>query len=114
MPASILPDSFLGLLTAFQPCFHAPSYRNFQRIVAGWIHCLGRRTVTAVVLAAGAVGQRHISVFHRFFARARWSLDAVGRVVFTLALAWLPADWPLFLLLDDTLARKSGKGISLA
>ena len=110
----ILPDSFLPLLATFAPCFHGPSYRNFQLLVAGWIHCLGRRTVTAVVLAAGAVGQRHISVFHRFFARAHWSLDAVGRVVFTLALAWLPADAPLYLLVDDTLARKHGKCISLA
>jgi hypothetical protein len=62
----------------------------------------------------GAVGCRHISVFHRFFGRATWSLDAVGRVVFTLALPWLPADQPLVVLVDDTLARKTGKGISLA
>ncbi|MHB8575187.1 MAG: IS701 family transposase [Dehalococcoidia bacterium] len=114
MPASILPDSFLGLLTAFQPCFHAPSSRNFQLLVSGWIQGLGRRTVTAVVLAAGAVGQHHSSVFHRFFSRAQWSLDAVGRVVFTLALAWLPTDAPLYLLVDDTLARKHGNCIGLA
>lgn len=114
MPAIILPETFVALLTAFQPCFHAPSYRNFQLVVAGWIHCLGRRTVTAMALAAGAAGQRHISVFHRFFARAHWLLDDLGRVVFTLALAWLPADAPLYLLLDDTLARKHGKCISLA
>jgi hypothetical protein len=30
------------------------------------------------VLASGGVGAPHISGFHRFFARARWSLDAVG------------------------------------
>jgi Transposase DDE domain len=35
-------------------------------------------------------------------------------VVFTLALAWLPADAPLLVLVDDTLARKGGKGVSLA
>ena len=67
-----------------------------------------------MALAAGAVGQRHISVFHRFFARAQWSLDALGRVLFTLALAWLPADAVLYVLIDDTLARKHGKCISLA
>jgi hypothetical protein len=114
MPAGILPDTFLLLLGAFEPCFSAPTYRNFGRLVAGWIHCLGRRTITAVTLAAGAVGHRHISTFHRFFGRARWSLDALGRVVFTLALAWLPSDVPLLVLVDDTLARKSGKGIGLA
>jgi hypothetical protein len=113
MPALILPDTFLSLLTAFAPCFHAPSAANFTVLVAGWVHCLGRRTITAVVLAAGAVGAHHISVFHRFFARAQWSLDAVGHVVFTLALRWIPTDQPPYLLGDDTLARKSGKCIAL-
>src|SRR3954470_17278332 len=110
----ILPHSFVLLCAAFQPCFTAPTYRTFQWLVAGGLHCPGRRTITAVAVAAGAVEHRHVSVFHRFFARAPWSLDALGRVLFTLALAWVPADQPLFLVLDDTLARKHGKGISLA
>jgi len=114
MPEVIVPQAFVPLLAAFEPCFTAPSHRTFGLLVAGWVHCLGRRTITAVAVASGAVGARHISVFHRFFARARWSLDAVGRVVFTLALAWVPSDRPLLVLVDDTLARKGGKGISLA
>src|SRR3954451_21689987 len=114
MPEIILPSGMVGLLAAFEPCFHAPTYRGFQLVLAGWIHCLGRRTITAVALASGGVGGRHISVFHRFFTRATWGLDAVGRVVFRLALAWIPADQPLFVLIDDTLARKTGKGIALA
>jgi hypothetical protein len=114
MPESILPSRMVGLLAAFELCFHAPTYRIFRLVLAGWIHCLGRRTVTAVALASGGVGQRHISVFHRFFTRARWSLDAVGQVVFRLALAWIPTEQPLYVLIDDTLARKTGKGIALA
>ena len=114
MSEVILPKAFIGLLAAFEPCFHAPSFRVFRLVLSGWIHCLGRRTVTAVALASGGVGGRHISVFHRFFTRARWSLDAVGQAVFRLALAWIPAGQPLFILVDDTLARKTGKGISLA
>ena len=114
MSSSIVPESFLGLLTAFEPCFCAPSFRNFVTLVTGWVHCLGRRTVTAVAVAAGAVGQRHISVFHRFFARAQWALDDLGQVLFRLAVAWIPADQPLFVVIDDTLCRKSGKSICLA
>jgi hypothetical protein len=110
----ILPQSFLLLCAAFEPCFTAPTYRTFQWMVAGWVHCPGRRTLTAVAVASGALEQRHLSVFQRFFSRAQWSLDALGRVLFTLALAWVPADQPLYLLLDDTLARKHGKSISLA
>jgi hypothetical protein len=109
----MLPDTFAVLLTAFHPCFTAPSYTNFRLLIAGWVHCLGRRTITAVALASGAVGTRHISAFHRFFSRARWNLDEVGRVLFSLALVWIPADQPLYVLLDDTLARKSGKCIAL-
>jgi hypothetical protein len=114
MPENMLPSAMVGLLGAFEPCFHAPTYRIFRLLVVGWIHCLGRRTITAVALASGGVGDRHISVFHRFFARNQWSVDAVGQVVFRLALAWIPADQPLYILIDDTLARKTGKGIALA
>jgi hypothetical protein len=76
----------------------------------------GRNAIstTAVAVASGGVGRCHISVFHRFFGRANWSLDALGQVVFRLALRWIPADQPLTVLIDDTLARKTGKGISLA
>src|SRR5436305_8943072 len=114
MPGIVLPSTFAGLLVAFEPCFHAPSYRTFSLLVAGWIHCVGRRTITAVAVASGGVDRCHISVFHRFFSRATWSLDGVGQVVFRLALRWIPVDQPLFVLIDDTLARKTGEGVGLA
>src|SRR4051794_35074065 len=114
MPEIILPSTFVGLLVAFEPCFHRPSYRVFRLVLAGWMHCLGRRTITAVALASGGGRQRHISAVHPFFTRAVRGLDAVGQVIFRLALVWIPAEQPLSLLIDDTLARKTGKGISLA
>ena len=114
MFGTIIPETFAGVLAAYATCFQARSYPTFQWLVLGWVQCLERRTLTAVALASGAVGARHISVFHRFFARAEWSLDAVGQVVFQQALRWLPADQPLYLLGDDTLARKQGKCVSLA
>ena len=110
----ILPDSFITLLDSFTGCFTAPTFRTFHLLVTGWLHCLGRRTITGVVVAAGAVHRCHISVFHRFFSRAVWSYNTLGRVVFDLARRWVPADQPLYLLADDTLARKHGKSISLA
>jgi hypothetical protein len=114
MYGTMIPESFASVLAAYATCFQARSYPTFQWLVLGWVQCLERRTLTAVALASGAVGVRHISVFHRFFARAPWRLDAVGQVVFTQALRWLPPDQPVYLLGDDTLARKSGKCVSLA
>jgi len=110
----ILPPTLAVLLTAFTPCFQARSVAVFQWLIIGWVQCQGRRTLTGVALASGAIGARHISVFHRFFSRASWTLDALGHVAFTLAVKWLPADQPLVVLGDDTLARKSGKSIALA
>src|SRR3954462_5933539 len=110
----MIPETFAGVLAAYAGCFQARSYPTFQWLVLGWVQCLERRAVTAGALASGAVGVRHISVFHRFFARAQWRLDAVGQGVFQQALRWLPAEQPVYLLGDDTLARKSGKCVSLA
>jgi DDE superfamily endonuclease len=115
VPPLIVPESFALVLAACAPCFTAPTYRVFCHVVAGWLHCSRRHTVTGVAIAAGAdvVGWRHISAFHRFFGRATWEPDAVGQVVFTLALRVLPAGLPIILLVDDSLARKSGKAIAL-
>ena len=110
----MLPPTLAVLLTAFTPCFQARSLAVFEWLVVGWMQCHGRRTLTSVALASGAIGQRHISVFHRFFSRASWKLDTLGQVLFRLALTWVPADQPLVVLGDDTLARKGGKSIGLA
>ena len=110
---TILPDTFWPFLVAFAPCFGAPSFRNFCAVMAGWVHCLGRHTVTAVALASGGLERRHVSSFHRFFSCAHWTLDSLGFVIFKLAEPWLAASQPLRAGLDDTLARKTGKCISL-
>ena len=114
MSEVIVPPTLAALLAGCTSCFQARSYLTFEWLVLGWVQCQGRRTITTVALASGALGRRHISVFHRFLSRASWSLDALGRVVFTLALAWVPADQPLVVLGDDTLARQGGKSIALA
>ena len=111
---TILPSTFWPLLIAFAPCFGGPSFRNFCAVMTGWVHCLGRHTVTAVALASGDLERRHVSAFHRFFACAQWTLDSLGIVIYRLAERWTEADQPLRAGLDDTLARKTGKCISLA
>jgi hypothetical protein len=110
----MIPEPFASVLAADATGFQARSSPPFQWLVLGWGQCLERRTLTAVALASGAVGVRPISVFHRFVARAQWSLDALGQGVFQHARRWLPAEQPLYRLGADTLARKAGKCVSLA
>jgi hypothetical protein len=35
MPEIILTGAMVGLLAAFEPCFHAPTFRVFRLMVAG-------------------------------------------------------------------------------
>jgi hypothetical protein len=100
-----LVASFLELL---QPCsgvMTTPSFLNLQTILLGWLFA-PRRTVTGMILAAQAVGKKHHSAYHRFFASAKWSLKELGLVVFELILALTPGT--ILLVADDTLARKRG------
>jgi hypothetical protein len=57
--------------------------------------------------AARAGSTKHFSTFYRLFSEARWSRDALGRVLFALVEPGLEAG-PIYLALDDTLARKRG------
>jgi len=110
----MLPESFLGCLSAFQPCFTSPGFRRFQTLMAGWLLCIGKHTVTGVMRAAGVVGKREHSGFHRFFSRGAWCPDQVGLVVMRLVLRLIPRDARIVMTLDDTLARHTGKKIASA
>ena len=113
-PLSMLPDSFLAFLVAFESCFTAPSYRRFVTILTGWLLCTGKHTVTGVIRAAGVVGKREHSGFHRFFSRGAWAPDAVGIAVMRLVLALVSQGGRVRLTVDDTLGRHTGKHIASA
>jgi SRSO17 transposase len=98
--------SFMVLLQELNMIMTAPTFQNFLVITYGWVFSR-RRTVTAMIQAAGAVGTKHHSAFHRFFAAARWSLDEFGLATLGLIQPWLGET--IYLALDDTLARKSGR-----
>lgn len=100
-----LVTSFLVMLQPLAVAMTAPTFCNLTIILAGWSFA-PRRTVTGMLLAAGAVGKKHHSAFHRLFAQAQWSLDHVGLLVFDMLAHWLEGD--VFVALDDTLARKRG------
>jgi hypothetical protein len=112
--APLLAASFAQLLLPFAGCFTAPSFVTFQHLMAGWLLCVGRHTTTGVIEAAGVVGRKHHTSFHRFFRCARWATDEVGVQVLRLVLTLLDPEVPLVVAVDDTLARHTGKKISSA
>ena len=117
MPDPFLAPSFVPLVVAFADCFTAPSFETFQHLVAGWVVCLGRHTVTGVLRAAGAIGPRykHHSCFHRFFSVAVWSIDEVSLKLIGLVLKQLVAEHEVIVAaMDDTLGHHTGKHIRAA
>jgi hypothetical protein len=79
-------------------------------LIAGWIICQGRHCISRVIQAASDVdGGKHHSCTYRFLATGRWTADAVGQVLFRLLLRFAPDE--VTLILDDTLAHKSGPHI---
>jgi hypothetical protein len=101
-----LVTSFCVLLQPLALVMTAPSFENLVTVLAGWAFA-PRRTITSMLQAAGAVGSKHHSAFHRLFASARWSRDQLGLAVFDILAAWLGSE-VVMLALDDTLARKRG------
>jgi hypothetical protein len=101
-----LVTSFVVFLQPLGIVMTDPSFQSAMLILTGWVFA-PRRTITCMIAAAGAVGRKHHSAFHRLFAQACWSLDRLGLVVFRML---SPALGDVVLLaIDDTLARKRGK-----
>lgn len=100
-----LVTSFVALLQPFALAMTLPTFTNFVLLLPGWL-CAHRRTITAMIVAAGLPGRKHHSAFHRIFAAAVWCRDQVGLGVFALLRPLLSGT--VFIALDDTLARKRG------
>lgn len=101
-----LVSSFSEFVQQVSVVMTTPTANSFITVLTGWVFA-HRRTVTGMIVAADAVGTKHHSAFHRVFATARWSRDELGLAVFDLILSWL-SEGPIFLAIDDTLARKRG------
>ena len=102
-----LVPSFVDLLQPLTAVMTAPTFQNLVTILTGWVFA-PRRTVTGMIVAAQAIDDKHHSTFHRLFAKASWSPDTLGLVVFRLIEPWLDPAASVMLGLDDTLARKRG------
>jgi hypothetical protein len=100
----------MELLLSLGAVMTAPTFRNWVTVLGGWLFS-PRRTVTGMLIAANVAGKRHHSAYHRVFAEAVWSMDLLGLAILRLALALHPKGRPIFVSLDDTLARKRGRRI---
>jgi hypothetical protein len=58
--------------------FTDPTARTWQQIALGWVLHRGPATVTGIFRTLGKLADRHWTVYHKFFYRARWSLETLS------------------------------------
>lgn len=83
-------------------------------LTCGFVLCTGRRTISRVIqLGCFWENTRHHSIFYRFFSRAVWLPNELGKRTLRIAidLGLLPDNMRIILTVDDTLCRKSGAHI---
>ena len=110
---TLLP-SFVPFLQPFSEQMTRPTFASFCTLVGGWAFAARHHVTGALRAARDPAGRRtlpkHFCAYHRVFAAARWSLDAVGLALLAMALTLASAvDAPVFLVIDDTLCPKRGR-----
>ena len=107
-----LIPSLQDLLVAVGSPFRHEVQVLFNRLVAAWIVCVGRRSISRVWETTGQSGQRDHSAAFRLFSQAVWNWDEVCRLLLVQVLAALVPGVRVWLVVDDTLCHKRGAKVA--
>jgi len=104
--------SMAVLLLSLEPAFRREAYAMFSVMVAAWILCLGRRTISRVWETTGQANERNHASAFRLFSQAAWNWDEVCRLLAVQLLASLVPGTKVWLVVDDTLCHKRGAKVA--
>jgi hypothetical protein len=108
-----LPAQIIRVLRPFEPVFSGRVWPWATALVVGAILAPGSRTVAAALRVLGLQEDRPFANYHRVLNRARGSSRAVGFILLTLLVrAFVPAEGPVLVGLDDTIERRRGAKIA--
>jgi len=103
----------LAFMAAIEPVFTQPAFATCLRLVAGWVLCPARRTLTGIYPFADPQRQRDVQVYHYFFRAASWAQGHLFRQWARYQVGRLCANQKTILLaLDDTVHRKTGPRVN--
>ena len=102
-------DVFTGLLEEFRPCFSKPQFRNFSTYTLGLVACEGKKNIDAINRCF--MNAKDQSSLNRFLTASPWNLQRFEEKRLQLASTHLPVREGStgFLIIDDTINRKTGK-----
>lgn len=109
LPSMNLPPSFAPVLSPMRQCFTKPTFETFVVLFCGFVTCVGDHTVTGMLIASGYSTSWSHHRAHRFFSRARWSVDELGLAVADLVVKhFAAAEEVIELVVDDSLFKRRG------
>jgi hypothetical protein len=102
-------DVLKGLLEEFRPCFSKPQFRNFSTYTLGLVACEGKKNIDAINRCF--MNAKDQSTLNRFLTASPWNLQRFEEKRLQLARTHLPVKEGStgFLIIDDTINRKTGK-----
>ena len=104
------PSIFVKLLFELDAVFTSPSFKYFEKIIAGILFGRPKKTVTAAVKLAQE--EKHFSNFNRFVSRYRWDARELGIAILKLVVKKLNLiNGSITIALDSTFLPKFGKKI---
>jgi DDE superfamily endonuclease len=107
-----LIPSLHALLAVLAPAFRKEVFALFRSMVAAWIVCLGRRTISRVWETTGQAARRNHAAAFRLFSQAAWNFDEVARLLLVRLLAAFVPGARVWVVVDDTLCHKRGAKVA--
>lgn len=106
-----LPEEMAVVFQHFSRLFTSSTWRHVQVLIIGAILCQGARRVSTILRVMGLSQVRRFEKYHRVLNRAKWNSVIGSKILLGLLLQLLPSSYPLLIVVDDTIERRSGKKI---
>ena len=109
MLISSTTDTVKELLEQYKPCLSKPQFKNFQTYTIDLITCEGKKNIQAI--NKSFINTKNQSSLNRFLTKSPWSLENLQEKRLSIAKQNVhgPQGSMSYLLLDDTINKKTGK-----
>jgi hypothetical protein len=108
-----LTEAIIHVLRHFELAFSERVWEWAKVLLVGAILAPGTRTVASILRVMGLSQERQFQNYHRVLNRAHWSSRTLSRILLRLLLrAFVPADQPVVLGLDEHIERRRADKIA--
>lgn len=105
-------EAWRELLAWMAPAFTAPSSKLFAQLISAWVLLPGRHTITRMWRVMEPDVRREHDAYHRFVRCGRWQPHALWHLLAQIVVAVAHPTGVVQLIVDDTVAKKTGRKIS--